>query len=65
MGFPGKNTGESCRFLLQGKLPDLGIEPESPVLQADSLPPEPPGKPYMSQFTSVQSLSHVRLFATP
>ena len=26
-------------------LPNLGIEPGSPALQADSLPPEPPGKP--------------------
>ena len=25
--------------------PDSGIEPRSPELQADSLPPEPPGKP--------------------
>ena len=28
-------------------LPDPGIEPRSPVLQADSLPTEPPGKPYI------------------
>ena len=26
-------------------LPDQGIEPTSPTLQADSLPSEPPGKP--------------------
>ena len=26
-------------------LPDPGIKPASPVLQADSLPSEPPGKP--------------------
>ena len=26
-------------------LPDTGIEPRSPTLQADSLPAEPPGKP--------------------
>ena len=26
-------------------LPNLGIEPRSPTLQADSLPAEPPGKP--------------------
>ena len=33
-----------------GDLPDRGIEPlspESPALQVDSLPTEPPGKPYM------------------
>ena len=27
-------------------LPDPGIEPRSPALEADSLPSEPPGKPY-------------------
>ena len=31
-----------CHFLLQN-LPNPGIEPGSPALQADSLPPEPPG----------------------
>ena len=28
-----------------GNLPDPGIEPGSPALQADTLPSEPPGKP--------------------
>ena len=28
-----------------GDLPDSGIEPRFPALQADSLPSEPPGKP--------------------
>ena len=32
-------------FLLQGDLPDPGIEPRSPALQADALTSEPPGKP--------------------
>ena len=32
-------------FPFPGDLPDPGIEPGSPALQADSLPPEPPGKP--------------------
>ena len=41
-----------------GDLPDPGIEPRSPALQADSLPSEPlKGK--------VKSLSRVQLFATP
>ena len=30
---------------LAGDLPDPGIEPGTPALQADSLPTEPPGKP--------------------
>ena len=29
--FPGKNTGMGCHFLLQGNLPDPGIEPASLV----------------------------------
>ena len=32
-------------FPSAGDLPNLGIEPRSPVLQADSLPAEPLGKP--------------------
>ena len=32
-------------FPSPGDLPDPGIEPRSPALQADALPPEPPGKP--------------------
>ena len=32
-------------FPSPGDLPDPGIKPESPALQADSLPSEPPGKP--------------------
>ena len=34
-------------FLSPGDLPDPVIEPRSPMLQADSLPSEPPGKPIM------------------
>ena len=57
---PGKNTGVGCHFLLQGNLPDPGIKPRSPALQADALISEPPGKPKLSC-----SLSRVRLFVTP
>ena len=31
-------------FLSPGDLPDPGIEPRSPALQADAFPPEPPGQ---------------------
>ena len=31
-------------FSSQGDLPDLGVEPRSLALQANSLPTEPPGK---------------------
>ena len=46
--FPGKNTGMGCHFLLQGNLPDPGIKPGSPALQADFLWLEPPGAPILS-----------------
>ena len=32
-------------FPSPGDLPNPGIEPRSPALQADALPSEPPGKP--------------------
>ena len=51
---PGKNTGVGCHALLQGNLPNPGIEPRSPALQADCLPSEAPGKP---QNTGMGSLS--------
>ena len=44
MDFPGKNTGVGCHSLLQRNLPDPGVKPTSPSLQADCLPSEPPGK---------------------
>ena len=36
-------------FPSPGDLPDPGIEPQIPILQADALPSEPPGKPNPSQ----------------
>ena len=47
--FPGKGTVVGCHFLLQGNLPDPGIKPGSPTLQADALSSEPPGKPNYSR----------------
>ena len=38
-------TGVGCHFLLQVELSDPGMEPQSPALQADSLPNDLPGKP--------------------
>ena len=41
---PGKITGVGSHSLLQGTFLNQGSI-LSPALQADSLPPEPPGKP--------------------
>ena len=42
-----KNTGVGSLSLLQGNLPDPGIEPGSPELQVDSLPTERSGIDWM------------------
>ena len=44
MGFPRQEYRVGCHFILQGDLPDPGMEPRSLALQAESLPTEPPGK---------------------
>ena len=42
---PDQNTGVGSLSLLQGNIPNPGIEPRSPELQADSLPAEPQEMP--------------------
>ena len=42
-GFPRLEYWSGLPFLPSGDLPNPGIEPRSPALQADSLPLEPPG----------------------
>ena len=44
-GFPVKNAGVGCHFLLQGDLPNPETEPVSPALTGGSFTTEPPGKP--------------------
>ena len=46
MGFSRQEYQSGLPFPPPGNLPDMGIEPASPALQADSLQSEPPGKPY-------------------
>ena len=66
MGFSRQEYWNGLPFPSPGDLPDPGIESGSPAFQADTLTSEPPGKPHIyAQFSSVQSLSHVRLFAIP
>ena len=45
MGFSRQECWSGLPFPSPGDLPDPGIEPGSPALQADALPSEPPGKP--------------------
>ena len=46
MGFSRQEYWSGLPFPSPGDLPDAGIEPGSPALQADALTSEPPGKPY-------------------
>ena len=48
MGFSRQEYRSGLPFPSPGDLPDPGIEPRSPALQADALTSEPPGKPLLS-----------------
>ena len=45
MGFSRQEYRRGLPFPSPGDLPDPGIKPGSPTLQADALPSEPPEKP--------------------
>ena len=45
MGFSRQEYWSGLSFPSPGDLPNPGIEPGSPALQADALSSEPPGKP--------------------
>ena len=45
MGFSRQEYWSGLSFPSPADLPDPGIKPVSPALQADSLSTEPPGKP--------------------
>ena len=51
MGFSRQEFWSGLPFPSLGDLPDPGIELQSPALQADSLPSEPPGKPQLLTFS--------------
>ena len=48
MGFSRQEYWSGLPFPSPGDLPDPGIEPGSPTLQANALTSEPPGKPKQS-----------------
>ena len=52
MGFPRQEYWNGLAFPSPGDLPNPGIEPGSPTLQADDLLSEPPGKSHFSRGTS-------------
>ena len=52
MEFSRQEYWSGLPFPSPGDLPGPGIKPGSPVLQADSLLSEPPGKPHVSTIFS-------------
>ena len=57
MEFSRQEYWSGLPFPSPGYLPDPGIEPGSPTLQADALPSEPPGKPIDGVFVPSAVLS--------
>ena len=56
MGFSRQEYWSGLPFPSPGDLPNPGIEPGSPALQADTLTSEPPGKPNFSNHLSLSFL---------
>ena len=52
MGFSRQEYWSGLPFPSSGDLPDPGIKPGAPTLQADALTSEPPGKP--NSFSTIQ-----------
>jgi len=50
ISFSRREYWSGLPFPAPGDLPNPGIEPRFPTLQADSLPSEPPGKPDRGEF---------------
>ena len=48
LGFSKQEYWSGLPFPSPGDLPDPGIEPKSPTMQADTLTSAPPGKPLLS-----------------
>ena len=59
MGFSRQEYWSGLPFPSPGDLPDPGIEPGSPALQADSLPSEPPGKPIKASEKVLPTISSI------
>ena len=56
MRFSGQGYWSGLSFPSPRDLPNPGIEPKPPTLQADSLPAEPPGKPHKVNAHRVKGL---------
>ena len=54
MGFSRQEYWSGLPFPSPGDLPDPGIKPMSPELQADALTSEPPGNKPISRLTAIK-----------
>ena len=57
MGFSRQEYWSGLPFPFPGDLPDPGIEPRSPAMEADALTSEPPGKPNLPAIQETWVLS--------
>ena len=57
MGFPRQEYWSGLPFPSAGDLPNPGIEPRSPTLQADALLSGPPGKPKSLEAALISGVS--------
>ena len=64
MGFSRQEYWSGLPFPSPGDLPDPGIKPRSPALQADTLPSEPPGKPIMDVKDSIILIHFIATYFT-
>ena len=53
LGFSRQEYWSGLPFPSPRDLPDPAIKPRSPELQADALPPEPPGKLYLMSYVQI------------
>ena len=60
MGFSRQEYWSGLPFPSPGDLPDPGIEPRSPTLQADAVTSEPPGKPYFRNWYHIKPVNQAR-----
>ena len=58
MEFSRQEYFSELPFPSPGGLPGPGVEPGSPALQADSLPPETPEKPAIHQYKIKEKLKN-------
>ena len=58
MGFSRQHYWSGVPFPSPGDLPNPGIEPGSPALEADALTSEPPGKTELGSASALFKISH-------